>query len=163
MRLLLAIRHLKWDRECPVPTCNPRRRCASRYKRLQKSRKSYLRLAVWGEPGCPWWLINLVTSVGGVQSAHRPPCCGHCVPAHPVPSDAPTDLSPGTFSHLGRTQHTSCPVGLQHAPIAIPLLGDATRMAGLSRAVLLGRQAKPAGDIPRILEMADSPGSEKQN
>lgn len=56
-RLQSYIRHLEWDRECPVPTWNLRHRRATRYKRLLNrsslSRKSYRRQSVWGEPGLP--------------------------------------------------------------------------------------------------------------
>jgi len=47
-RLQSYIRHLRWDRMCPVPTWNLRHRSASRYKRQASCRKSYRRLSVWG-------------------------------------------------------------------------------------------------------------------
>lgn len=49
--------------------------------------------------------------------------------------------------HLGRSQHTACTVREQHAQVAVSLLGNAPQVAAAARAVLAGRQAKPAGEV----------------
>ena len=60
------------------------------------------------------------------------------------PAAYAANLTPGVVCHLGGTQHAAGAVGEQHAQVA-----------AVARAVLLGRQAKPAGKVPGILEVAD--------
>lgn len=48
-----AVRHLLWTFLWLVPTWNLRHRIATRCKRQASCRKSYLRCAVWEEPGWP--------------------------------------------------------------------------------------------------------------
>src|SRR5688572_27738869 len=65
------------------------------------------------------------------------------------------DLAPLGARGGCRAQDTSGSVSKQHAQIAVPALGDVAQVARVARAVLLGRQAKPAGKVARVLEVAD--------
>lgn len=73
-----------------------------------------------------------------------------------IQSPAPhtTDLTPGVVRNLGGSEHAPGAVGQQHAQVAVPLLGDVPQVATIARAVFLGRQAKPAGEMPCSLGLS---------
>ena len=71
----------------------------------------------------------------------------------PVPQAV--DLSSGRMRHTGRAQHRPRPMGEQHAQVTVAALGNAPEMARAARRMFLGRKAKPAGEVARILEVAD--------
>lgn len=52
-------------------------------------------------------------------------------------------------------QHASGPVNEQRAQVSIPPIGDAVQVLARARAVLLGRDAEPAGNVRGIVEVAD--------
>ena len=67
-----------WTLLWSVPTWNLRHRSASRYERQASCRKSYRRLSVWGEPGWPWWSINLVATRNGCPKLLLDNGCSGC-------------------------------------------------------------------------------------
>ena len=60
----------------------------------------------------------------------------------------------GDYWKTTDTQDASGPVREQHAQIAVPALGDVAQVARVARAVFLGCEAKPAGEVARVLEVA---------
>ena len=75
------------------------------------------------------------------------------------PAADAADVFAGTFGHLGCSQHTARTVGEQHAQIAVAFLGDAAQVPTAARAVLARRQAEPAGEVARVLEVGHITGS----
>ena len=79
------------------------------------------------------------------------------------PSANASDLVPLGLRGRGGAQHTSGAVGQQHAQIAIPALGDVAQVARVARAVFLGREAKPAGEVACVLEVAHIAGGRRNH
>lgn len=62
--------------------------------------------------------------------------------------------APRVLGYGGGAQDAARAMREQHAQVAVTLLGDAPQIARAARAVFLGRQAEPAGEVARILEVA---------
>jgi hypothetical protein len=65
------------------------------------------------------------------------------------------DLFAGGMRDAGRTQDRAGAVGKQHAQVAVAALGNAPQVATTARGIFLRRQAEPAGEVARILEVRD--------
>ena len=72
------------------------------------------------------------------------------------PGAQTVERSPVATRQFGGTQYGSGAMSEQHAQVAVALLGYSSELTTVAGRGFLGRQAKPTGEVPSILEMGDT-------